>query len=176
MKFLSDQSLSSCHVEIFNRQREIDFKIDRNAVAQIVLGVLQNESENAHWVSIHFLSDRAMRQHHHRFFQDSSSTDCMSFPLDEQSNEGLLRHLGDVFVCPLTALRYAKGSEELFWKELTLYIIHGILHLIGYDDVEPSCRSVMRRRERSAVSFLKKQGVFLRGQVRPYKGKIQEEI
>jgi probable rRNA maturation factor len=163
MKQRSDHPSSQCHVDVLNRQREVSFKADKDAVVKIVQAVLENECEEANCVNIHFLSDTAMRQYHKRFFHDSSATDCMSFPLDEDTNEGEIRHLGDVFVCPMTALRYANNTEDPFWKEITLYIVHGVLHLLGYDDVDPASRSLMRRRERSAFSFLKKQGIRLCG-------------
>ncbi len=172
---------SQCHVDVINRQREVSFNAPAECIQKIVLTVLENESEHASTVSIHFLGDRAMRLYHKKFFHDASSTDCMSFPLDEQAKEGETRHLGDIFVCPLTALRYALAAvakedmkatlstkaaiEALFWSEVTLYIVHGMLHLLGYDDIDPASRSLMRRRERSAMARLQKRGISLSGAI-----------
>jgi len=156
-----------CQVEVFNRQREVALTISTKSVADIVRAVLENESATGDWVAIHFLSDKKMRFYHKRFFHDSSSTDCMSFPIDGKGQEEGIHHLGDVFICPMTALKYSQNHEILFWHEISLYIIHGILHLLGYDDIDPKDRAMMRRRERSALSFLKKHNMLLRGAANP---------
>lgn len=87
----------------------------------------------------------------------------MSFPLDEHYQKGAPRHLGDIFICPKTALFYAKNSEKKFWGELLLYIVHGVLHLLGYDDIDVKDRARMRQRERSALFLLKKRNISLCG-------------
>ena len=154
---------SNCKVDVLNRQRDVAFSVDPSIISSIVSAVLDNESQKADFVSIHFISDAVMRRYHKKFFQDPSSTDCMSFPLDISPDQTSFRHLGDVFVCPKTALSYAQGDEAIFWKELSLYIIHGLLHLLGYDDTEPKSKACMRRRERSAFSLLKKRALTLHG-------------
>ena len=165
MKSVLAHQLSPCQVEVFNRQREVAFKVSKNSVVDVVRGVLEHESATGDWVAIHFLSDKKMRFYHKEFFHDSSSTDCMGFPIDGKEQEGGIHHLGDVFVCPMTALKYSQDDETLFWSEISLYIIHGILHLLGYDDIDPKDRAMMRRRERSALSFLKKRNLMLRGTI-----------
>jgi probable rRNA maturation factor len=101
----------------------------------------------------------------------------MSFPIDEQSYKGEPRHLGDIFVCPKTALLYANNVsctttdtrnadaaiEAAFWNEVLLYIVHGLLHLLGYDDLVPHDRALMRRREKNALKILKKRNISLCG-------------
>lgn len=166
-----------CLVEVRNRQKDLLFTTPVETVKQVVQTVLTIESQEADAVSIHFLSEKAMCRYHKQYFDDPTPTDCMSFPIDERAEKGKFRHLGDVFVCPMTALRYAYkifarhqdqslGSiEELFWKEMALYIIHGVLHLLGYDDSTASSRSLMRRHERRALSILRKQRILLSGNI-----------
>ena len=141
-----------CCVELTNRQREIPFSFPSNVAEQLVITVLENESQQANLVSIHFVSDRVMRRHHKKFFDDSSSTDCMSFPIDRSPDEAGYRHLGDIFVCPLVASTRANGDPAKFFYEISLYIVHGLLHLLGYNDETPKEKTVMRRRERSAMA------------------------
>lgn len=154
---------ATCSVSVLHRQREIPLSVDPASISLIVNTVLENESESAEFVNVHFLSDRSMRQYHKRFFNDETSTDCMSFPLDEKSHGGEPRHLGDIFVCPKTALLYAKNSEKVFWSELVLYIVHGLLHLLGYDDIDPPLRARMRQRELSAQKLLAKRNITICG-------------
>lgn len=89
----------------------------------------------------------------------------MSFPIDETPDGRGHRHLGDVLVCPATAYARSRGSPDLFWKELTLYIVHGLFHLLGDDDTTPKARTAMRKHERRAMAEAKRRGVVLSGRV-----------
>ena len=72
---------------------------------------------------------------HRDYFNDSSPTDCISFPIDNPVPENYSL-MGDVFVCPETALIYSEKHKVNPYQEITLYIVHGLLHLMGYDDIE----------------------------------------
>lgn len=85
--------------------------------------------------------------------------------MDELAVRNEYRHLGDVVVCPATALSLAKGNVSVFWEELSLYIVHGVLHLLGYDDTTPKKRATMRRQERRALSLAKSRAFVLQGPV-----------
>ena len=107
-------------------------------------------------VILHFVSKAMMGKIHDTFFSDPSPTDCMSFPMDPPETKpsaGKHRILGEVFVCPKVALEYAKEQKLDPHKETTLYIIHGILHLIGYDDLTPSDRRQMHRMEQKCLKL-----------------------
>lgn len=168
---------NACTVEVRNRQREVRFSVDSNIIRGIVQAVLDSQGQTASCVGIHFLSDLATRRLHQQFFSDPSSTDCMSFPIDEApENPEEYRHLGDVVVCPATAFSHAKENPSLFWDELTLYIIHGLLHLLGYDDIDPNDRAIMRRQERRARALASKRGLLLKGPVSYHVGKNLHSI
>lgn len=154
-----------CTVDIRNRQREVRFSVDSNTLQGIVQAVLDSQQQKASQVGIHFLSDRATRLLHKQFFSDPSSTDCMSFPIDQVPDSTKYRHLGDVIVCPATAFSCAQGNAAVFWEELTLYIVHGLLHLLGYDDTTTKKRAVMRREEQRALLLAKKRSLVLHGPV-----------
>ena len=144
---------SVCTVEVRNRQREISLVIERNTLQAIVEAVLASEGQEASCVGIHFVSDRVARKLHRQFFSNPSSTDCMSFPLDDAFDDRGERHLGEVVICPATAFART-GPGKPFWNELTLYIVHGLLHLLGYDDTTSKGRATMRQRERRAIRRL----------------------
>ena len=61
-------------------------------------------------------------------------------------------YLGDIFVCPAAALRYDPKDP---YKETLLYLVHGVLHLLGYDDIEPAAKRKMRKMERKCMDHLK---------------------
>src|ERR1700722_17053191 len=80
-------------------------------------------------VSFYFVSKRKICQLHKEFFNDPTSTDCITFPLDSPDEEKSAYHvLGEAFICPLTALTYAKLHKIDPYEELYRYVIHCILH------------------------------------------------
>lgn len=162
----------SCQVTVVQRQRDVRFSLAPGILFEIVQVVLHEEKTYADSVSIHFLSDFSMRRYHNRFFSDPSATDCMSFPLDQHPPFSNPRVLGDIFICPMTALRIAKKATNpytcslLFWREITLYLVHGMLHLLGYEDSSPEKRMLMRSRERAILKQLLSQGLIAKGTLR----------
>jgi probable rRNA maturation factor len=155
-----------CLVNVFQRQREVRFSLAPNCLHQIVHVVLVEEKAPVDVVSIHFVSDFLMRRYHKRFFQDPSSTDCMSFPLDQYPPFPEPRDLGDIFICPKIALAFAKNSKPVFWRELTLYLVHGMLHLLGYEDSTIKKQMIMRSREKAILKVLTNQGLLAKGTLR----------
>lgn len=84
-------------------------------------------------VIIHFISEERTKLLHGLFFNDTTTTDCMSFPIDgsEKKREGIIHTLGECFINPLEAVLFDKDYP---YTELSRYIIHCILHLSGYSD------------------------------------------
>lgn len=80
--------------------------------------------------------------------------------MDDADEEGY-RLLGDVFVCPETALEYVKTTQENVYHEITLYTIHGLLHLLGYDDKEDDERAEMRAEEARYLEHVAAKGLWI---------------
>lgn len=137
---------------IQNRQRYSP--VPRAKIAKIVRIFLKLEGVDCDEVDISFISDKEMRAMHLEFFDDPSPTDCISFPIDCDEALGY-KHLGEVIVCPEVACRYSSKKKLVYLDELVLYIIHGLLHLCGYDDLDPQPRKVMRKRERYHMDYLR---------------------
>ena len=97
-------------------------------------------------VTIHYVDTPTICDLHHDYFDDPSTTDCITFPMDDAEEEGY-RVLGDVFVCPETAAAYVKENGGDVYREITLYTVHGLLHCLGYDDIEEDDRLLMRAEE-----------------------------
>ena len=68
--------------------------------------------------------------------------------MDDLEEDGY-RVMGDVFVCPEVAAKYVETqkTDHNIYQELTLYVIHGLLHLIGFDDIDEADRLEMRNEE-----------------------------
>ncbi len=115
---------------------------------------LQTElGEQGKEVSITLVSQDKIRQLNDKFRKVSSFTDVLAFPIEDDfiSTKDIL---GDVVICPQVALRQAKGHS--FEDELALLVIHGVLHLLGYQDEGEKMREAMKDKERK---ILRKMGI-----------------
>jgi probable rRNA maturation factor len=100
-------------------------------------------------LSLVFLTDDALAQLHADFMDDPTTTDVITFEGDAAAGTA-----GDICVSVDTASSYARKHRRDFSAELTLYVIHGWLHLSGYDDLRPAKKRVMRRAESRAMRLL----------------------
>lgn len=146
-------------VSVYNRQK--DLKLSAVAIKKTVKHALEFHKINCDELAIHLITDRAMRKLHADFFDDPTPTDCITFPYDKDGSSGYF-FLGEVFICPKTAFHYIaeQGSGDTY-NEVTLYLVHGILHLLGYDDMNSSDRKIMRSKEKELMSFLTKKTLVL---------------
>ena len=138
-------------ISVFNSQK--DLKIGVRSVRKAVQLSLEFHQIKCDEISLHFVTDRRMRLLHQQFFDDPSPTDCISFPYDQDGSSGYF-FLGEIFVCPKTALLYVEVNGGDIYKEITLYAIHGILHLLGFDDIEGRKRKIMRSKENELMDYL----------------------
>lgn len=133
-------------INVFNEQTAL--VIANSLIRRVVKHVLTEEKVICDEVNIYFVDIPFISKLHAEFFNDPSPTDCISFPIDDcEEKNGQKRLLGEVFVCPATAIAYAKKTGKDPFTETILYIVHGLLHLIGYDDLEPKAKARMRRAE-----------------------------
>jgi probable rRNA maturation factor len=102
-------------------------------------------------LSLAFLSDAELAQLHADFLQDPSSTDVITF-----EGNPALGLAGEICVSADTAATYARRHHRDFSAELTLYVVHGWLHLAGYDDLAPAKKRAMRRAEARAMRCLQR--------------------
>ena len=145
-------------LSVFNKQK--DLKISSLSVKKLIRAFLETEGLSPEFVSVSFVKEEEICRMHEQFFDDPSPTDCISFPIDSTEDQEL-QFLGEIFVCPLTAIKYAEGKKIDPYREATLYVIHGLLHLIGYDDTSPPLKRKMRRAEARHLSIIDKLGLWL---------------
>ncbi len=129
-------------VEIANEQSAC--AIDEPLICRAVSEILAGEGITVGQVSVAVVDDPTIHELNRRHLEHDYPTDVISFVLE--SREGYLD--GEVVVSADTACTVA---TELGWpaeNELLLYVVHGTLHLVGYDDQSESDREEMRNRER----------------------------
>lgn len=106
--------------------------------------VLAAEGVTQAQVSLVFLNDAAIHAINHRFLNHNEPTDVITFPL-HAPGEALA---GEIVLSVETAARVAREHGHDPVAEVLLYVLHGLLHLCGYDDLKPAPRRRMRARER----------------------------
>ena len=120
-----------------------------------------------------FAGDRAMRTLNRRYRGVDRDTDVLAFPLADtgalptiapaqarRAGRGRARLLGDVAISPGRARACAGSLGTTAGAELLLYLVHGILHLCGYDDGAPRQRAKMERRQRLLVAAILRKGLW----------------
>jgi len=124
-------------IEIINRQRKVP--VDCKHWQQFVEHAWSTLPTDANAVTIAFVSDAAMRTLNRRWRQKRGTTDVLSFPAAdeafEQTNE---KRLGDVVISLEQAARQAKENHLTLQQEIAQLILHGLLHLCGYDHATDS--------------------------------------
>lgn len=149
-------------IDIANNQTTLP--IDRTAIRRAVRKTLTLESVANASISIAIVDDPTIHQINRDYLKHNFATDVISFLLEchggvESTDPASLRGIGksiegEIVLSADTAIRMA---EEVGWRpqeEVTLYIVHGLLHLCGYDDLKKSEVAVMRRREREVLESL----------------------
>ncbi|TVP81003.1 MAG: rRNA maturation RNase YbeY [Puniceicoccaceae bacterium] len=100
-------------------------------------------------LSIAFVDDATIARVHGDFMGDPSPTDVITFPADAS-----IETAGEIIVSVDHARSRSVEFAEPFSRELCLYLVHGWLHLAGYDDREDSDRQKMRDAEQEALKII----------------------
>ena len=101
-------------------------------------------------ISVAIVDDPTIRQLNQQYLQHDYETDVISFVLDWNESAGTL--LGQLIVSTDTAATLAQDVGSTMQEELLLYVIHGMLHLVGYDDKQPAAAVEMRTAEKEYLS------------------------
>ena len=122
-------------IEFVNRQRL--FKLERKIITRLGRATLAKIACKHCSVTISFIRDREMRQLNCDYRGLDKPTDVLSFAYHEGLSDNEPNHnagfLGDVIISVETAERYAREQGLSFTTEINWLVIHGILHLAGYD-------------------------------------------
>jgi len=119
-------------IEVVNRQRKMPLDCERwQKFVDEIWEVIPTEAEG---VTVAFVSDRAMRELNRLWRHKQGTTDVLSFPVEQdefEKAEG--SSLGDVVISVEQAARQAKENGLTLDQEIAQLILHGLIHLCGYD-------------------------------------------
>jgi len=139
-------------IRIINLHKK--YKLKENLLKKIIVDVLKKikRSGDAELEFV-FLDDRSIRRLNKKYKKADRATDVLSFRLDKDGTCGK-KFLGNIFISVDRAFANSRIFNTCPENELVLYVIHGILHLFGYDDGTEAKKSRMRDKERKIISGL----------------------
>lgn len=121
--------------------------VDEAALKHLIRHVLSEEEASLVHLTV-VLSDHDTVRHLNRTYLDHDyNTDVLSFSLREEEDEEPPVVEGEVYVDLDTAAERHEEFETSFEREVHRYVVHGLLHLIGYEDATASAQQTMRERE-----------------------------
>jgi probable rRNA maturation factor len=126
--------------------------LDRGRLRDVVRAVLAGEGVADYEISLAFVDNPTIHRLNKRFLDHDEPTDVLSFPL---SDPNAARLAGELVIGTETALEQAGARGHEVHTELALYVIHGLLHLCGYDDKDAKSAHAMRGRERHYLAELR---------------------
>ena len=128
------------------------FQYDEEKVRQITETILENENINKALVNIIIVDDRLIKKLNEKYLKKDTITDVISFVLEKNSEQKSLE--GEVYAnleqIQRQALDYNTTRQEEFFR----IVIHGLLHLTGYDDHSFIDRKMMTDKENYYLSLV----------------------
>ena len=104
-------------------------------------------------LGFHFVDAAEMARINQTFLQHAGSTDVITF----DHSDGAEQLHGEIFISVPDAVQQAREFRTTWTEELVRYLIHGLLHLRGYDDLQPALRRVMKREEERLLRLVAAQ-------------------
>jgi len=143
-------------IEITDLQDHV--RLDKKMILQVVRRVIKEEGRSAKSLSIVLTDNRHIRDLNREYLGRNGVTDVISFPLEDLdwpgghcSNSGIN---GEIIASAELAVQQAQTTNTDPRAELMLYLVHGLLHLMGYDDRKPEQARQMHAREDALLEDL----------------------
>jgi probable rRNA maturation factor len=136
-------------IGIHSPQESVD--IDRGRLREIARGVLEGESVKDYEISLAFVDNATIHRLNKQYLDHDEPTDVLSFPYSAANAKKLE---GELVIGAEIAQTQATERGHDVQAELALYVIHGLLHLCGYDDKSAADEKAMRERERHYLKAL----------------------
>jgi probable rRNA maturation factor len=137
-----------------NRQRRR--RVNARLLKQIVRALLAELDVPEAELGIHLVAAPEMARLNETFLHHAGSTDVITF----DHSSPVTRHPslihGEIFICLDDAVAQARQFKTTWQAEVARYLVHGVLHLLGHDDLKPAARRRMKREENRLLRCLAK--------------------
>jgi rRNA maturation RNase YbeY len=146
-------TVESPRAELLVRNRQKVRPIRLSLVRRMAKSILSESIRSpGYQLGVSFVTATRMAALNQGFLGHAGSTDVITFDYKEPG-AGEAIH-GEIFICVQDAIEQAARFKTTWQSETVRYLIHGILHLAGYDDLEPGLRRTMKRREGAILKRL----------------------
>lgn len=144
---------------LISNDAELDQLLDTSEIEDIVRFVLEAEEVSREVeVSLSFVDEEEMHGLNRQWRGIDKTTDVLSFECDSAFDEDIpldeALELGDIILAPQVIARQAPGFGNSPQDECRLMLVHGMLHLLGYDHIEDDEAEVMEAREDEILRLL----------------------
>jgi rRNA maturation RNase YbeY len=135
----------ACEVELVDLTESIESELAAE-LTELCCFALQRESDESSWtISIVLTSDEHLTRLHGEFMGIPEATDIMTFPDEDQPG-------GDIVISVEQAERQKHDDGWALAQELRFLVLHGVLHLTGWDDATDRLRTAMLERQRAILA------------------------
>jgi len=142
-------SVPCIEIELSDTQNHL--QVDSALIERLVRDVLKIEEVVSASISLAIVDNATIHEINRRHLGHDWPTDVITFPLSSEEDETLI---GEIVVSAEMARDSAAEFGHDPWAELALYVVHGLLHLQGYDDLTEETVREMRRREGEVLALL----------------------
>jgi probable rRNA maturation factor len=137
-------------IDVFVANEQNDVSVDEHRLVSLVrLAAAEEGVDPRAEVTVLLVEREAMASLKEKWLGEAGPTDVLAFPMDEQVPDEEPYILGDIVICPDVAKEQAADKVT---DEVDLLLVHGFLHLMGYDHVKPQDARSMRHRERKILA------------------------
>jgi len=140
----------SCKLEIINLQKF--HRVNKNKIKELVKGVLKAEAADAE-INVVLVDNKKIKEMNNAFLGHNYTTDVLSFAYEKEEKQKN-NVAGEIIISVEMAARLARRQERAVDGELALYLTHGLLHLLGYNDKKKADAKKMHQRERVLLTNL----------------------
>jgi probable rRNA maturation factor len=130
-------------------------RLDRPLIRRAIKCVLDRAEFGSATLNVYVVDDATIHELNRKHLAHDYPTDVLSFFVDYDEKHPDGEHIeGEIVVSADTARATAKRLKWKAHHELVLYIVHGMLHLVGYDDRSRKAAALLRRRERDVLAAI----------------------
>lgn len=137
-------------LEILDEQDR--FEVETEKIRSVCEKILADFSVQSGRLGVVLVDNDTIQQYNRDFLDHDYPTDVISFPLENRLDEGHLE--GEILACTEVAFDRAAEFQWTPQEEILLYVVHGVLHLVGFDDTTAEDRSEMRQKEKEYLAHI----------------------
>jgi len=127
--------------------------VDEKKIKEVVFGTLKKLNRGRGEVSVHVVSKKKIKSLNKKYRKKNRVTDVLSFGTEDLQNK-TEQDLGDIFICLEQIKKQAKENKIVWQEELGRMIVHGVMHLLGYDHQNSKDSKAMFRKQEKFVNEL----------------------